>query len=78
MLYFSARHCSAEKTEILIGHGGNVNAKTNDGVVPLEIAFWRSNIILMKHLLDNGADVNVGCEHGGSSILHRVANFPRC
>ena len=47
-----------QKVNELIVKGADVNAKSQDGLTPLECAVWNSHIGLVKLLIAKGADVN--------------------
>lgn len=47
------------RAKLLIDRGANVNAKTNSGFTPLHIAIQNCLDIVVKHLIEANADVNM-------------------
>ncbi len=53
----------------LIASGADVNAVNNSGQSPLHIAAWQGNAEIIKVLLDNGADPNIGRDFQNNTPL---------
>lgn len=49
---------------VLVKYGADVNAKTESNLTPLHIACYKSNLEIVKLLIQNGADKNVVCTDG--------------
>ena len=74
------KHCSMfvnmNKIKRLIKAGADVNAKDNNGRLPLIFAAWELNKKLIKLLISAGADVNAK-GNNGESLLHKTLGIIR-
>ena len=55
----------------LLQHGADVNAKTDQGYMPLHLAahpWWAENTSIIQTLLDHGADKSACTEAGAAPI----------
>jgi ankyrin repeat protein len=68
-LLAATRKSDAVKVKELLTQGANVNAKSPYGATPLFFACDRSNVEIVKILLEKGADVNVKDTFYGASPL---------
>lgn len=59
---------------LLIKHGADVNAKTDNGFTPLIYAAMINNYEMCKLLLDNGADIKATTKHGYSALSYAALN----
>jgi len=59
-------------TKILIGHGADVNAKTDENITVLLTAIQEKNVENLKLLLENGADVNYADSYGNTAVAKAV------
>lgn len=58
-----------EVCRLLISHGANINACGTDGLTALHSSVFCKDAAVAKYLLENGADIELVTDQGGS-ILH--------
>lgn len=49
--------CNVDIVELLLKHGADPNTSNALGVTPLHVACWKNNELIIKLLIQNGADV---------------------
>lgn len=54
---------------LLVGRSANVNQRTLEGATPLHFACKNKNLLIVKHLIENGAKVN-DVDNAGDTALH--------
>ena len=64
---------SVEIAKCLVDSGANVNSKSVPGFVPLNVAIFEGSIEMVKFLVENGAELELGST--GFTSLHFAANF---
>ena len=62
-------NCSREVLQVVIAHGGDVNAATNDNITALMLASRTGNVDTINVLLSAGADPNI-MDADGYTCLH--------
>ncbi|KAM6963595.1 ankyrin repeat domain-containing protein 61-like [Tautogolabrus adspersus] len=72
-LHLSVRYAAQSAAQILSIHGANVNAVDSSGMTALHMAAGMLHKDLIASLIKEGADINVGVKHSGSTPLHLVA-----
>lgn len=65
----------ARAVDKMLEFGGNVNAKDDMGVTPLEHAIEQGNLALVKTLFEEGADLNR--DRGRGTALYLAASTPK-
>lgn len=65
-LHCASGHFSLELVKLLIEAGADVNARTNEGDVPLLVAISNHSKRISKFLIEAGADVNIKNRCGNS------------
>jgi hypothetical protein len=73
-LHEAANRGKKEAAELLLAHGADVNARTNDGSTPLHDAAMGGSKEVAELLLAHGADVNAK-QPDGATPLMRAAQF---
>jgi ankyrin repeat protein len=69
-LHWAAFHEDADTAALLIGAGANVKATTRIGAItPLLIAAKNGNALIVKALLDAGADANSATADGATALM---------
>lgn len=79
LLLRAARNDSADRDVVrwLIAHGAESEHRGTDGDTPLLVSVRHGNHRMVRHLVDNGADVNVKDAQGNSALaIARALNFP--
>lgn len=52
----------------LLKHGGQINARSENGTTPVMMAAWGGKIYTVKYLIDRGADIALQNTHGMGAI----------
>jgi len=57
-----------QKVNELIAQGADVNAKSRDGLTPLQCAVWNGHVGLVMLLIEKGADVNEKLDNNETAL----------
>ncbi|XP_077415085.1 ankyrin repeat and SOCS box protein 10 [Vanacampus margaritifer] len=72
-LHESCAHCEPECTRLLLIHGANANAVSEDGRMPLHLCFSPESLECAKYLLQYGAAINGRTVDEDDTPLHVAA-----
>ncbi|MBC6402644.1 MAG: ankyrin repeat domain-containing protein [Hyphomonadaceae bacterium] len=69
-LLMAAFHGQGQIVDTLVESGANVNAKTVDGLTPLQLGVkaWRQNYWIASTLIEAGADVHASDKWGSTAL----------
>lgn len=60
--------------DLMIKYGYDINRRNSNGMTPLMIAAIKGDHIVIKHLLDNGAKIDIKDYHGHSALVYATMN----
>ncbi|KAM7397266.1 hypothetical protein PAMP_020250 [Pampus punctatissimus] len=69
-LHVAALHGRSALVALLIRHGANVNARTNQSATPLHLASQNSHIQVLRFLLECNAKLNKKDHYGNTPLIH--------
>ncbi|XP_029381183.1 ankyrin repeat and SOCS box protein 10 isoform X1 [Echeneis naucrates] len=69
-LHESCENCQSECTKLLLIHGANANAVSEDGIMPLHICTSPESLECAKYLLQYGAAINGRTQDENDTPLH--------
>uniref|UniRef100_A0A669ER20 Ankyrin repeat domain 27 n=1 Tax=Oreochromis niloticus TaxID=8128 RepID=A0A669ER20_ORENI len=69
-LHVAALHGHLALATLLIRHGANVNARTNQSATPLHLACQNSHIPVVRFLLECNAKLNKKDHYGNTPLIH--------
>ncbi|XP_029009075.1 ankyrin repeat domain-containing protein 27 [Betta splendens] len=69
-LHVAALHGHSGLVGLLIRHGANVNARTNQSATPLHLASQNSHVQVVRFLLECNAKLNKKDQYGNTSLIH--------
>lgn len=69
-LHVAALHGHSVLTGLLVRHGANVNARTNQSATPLHLASQNSHIQVVRFLLECNAKLNKKDQYGNTPLIH--------
>ncbi|XP_036962869.1 ankyrin repeat domain-containing protein 27 isoform X1 [Acanthopagrus latus] len=69
-LHVAALHGHSALAALLIRHGANVNARTNQSATPLHLATQNSHIQVVRFLLECNAKLNKKDHYGNTPLIH--------
>uniref|UniRef100_A0AAX7TDC8 VPS9 domain-containing protein n=1 Tax=Astatotilapia calliptera TaxID=8154 RepID=A0AAX7TDC8_ASTCA len=69
-LHVAALHGHLPLATLLIRHGANVNARTNQSATPLHLACQNSHIPVVRFLLECNAKLNKKDHYGNTPLIH--------
>ncbi|KAG8012435.1 Ankyrin repeat domain-containing protein 27, partial [Nibea albiflora] len=69
-LHVAALHGHSALAALLIRHGANVNARTNQSATPLHLATQNSHVQVVRFLLECNAKLNKKDHYGNTSLIH--------
>lgn len=69
-LHVAALHGHAGLAALLIRHGANVNARTNQSATPLHLASQNSHVQVVRFLLECNAKLNKKDHYGNTPLIH--------
>ncbi|KAM7415280.1 hypothetical protein PAMA_019889 [Pampus argenteus] len=69
-LHVAALHGRSALVALLIRHGANVNARTNQSATPLHLASQNSHIQVVRFLLECNAKLNKKDHYGNTPLIH--------
>ena len=62
----------------MIKHGANVNALSDSMSTPVRSACYRTNIDVVKYLVENDADIHQPNVNGGTCLINSVQSVELC
>ena len=71
-LHFAASQGNASAAELILRHGADVNATSQNGATPLHLAAYRGHHLVAELLVERGARVNAR-DRAGETPLHGAA-----
>jgi ankyrin repeat protein len=74
-LHVASQNGAYQMTKVLVEHGANIDAISEEGKTALMFAVKSSNYRLVKYLLDRGANVDVEDVNGLTALRMAKANF---
>ncbi|XP_015253443.1 PREDICTED: ankyrin repeat domain-containing protein 27 [Cyprinodon variegatus] len=69
-LHVAALHGHSSIAALLIRHGANVNARTNQNATPLHLASQNSHVQVVRFLLECNAKLNKKDHYGNTPLIH--------
>ncbi|KAM9375993.1 ankyrin repeat domain-containing protein 27 [Pholidichthys leucotaenia] len=69
-LHVAALHGRTPLATLLIRHGANVNARTNQSATPLHLASQNSHVKVVRFLLECNAKLNKKDHYGNTPLIH--------
>ncbi|XP_067446774.1 ankyrin repeat domain-containing protein 27 [Thunnus thynnus] len=69
-LHVAALHGHSALVALLIRHGANVNARTNQNATPLHLASQNSHVQVVRFLLECNAKLNKKDHYGNTPLIH--------
>ncbi|XP_026166369.1 ankyrin repeat domain-containing protein 27 isoform X2 [Mastacembelus armatus] len=69
-LHVASLHGHSTLAALLIRHGANVNARTNQSATPLHLASQNSHIQVLRFLLECNAKMNKKDHYGNTPLIH--------
>ncbi|XP_018515994.1 ankyrin repeat domain-containing protein 27 isoform X2 [Lates calcarifer] len=69
-LHVAALHGHSALAALLIRHGANVNARTNQSATPLHLASQHSHVQVVRFLLECNAKLNKKDHYGNTPLIH--------
>ncbi|XP_019135141.1 ankyrin repeat domain-containing protein 27 isoform X2 [Larimichthys crocea] len=69
-LHVAALHGHSALAALLIRHGANVNARTNQSATPLHLATQNSHVQVVRFLLECNAKLNKKDHYGNTPLIH--------
>ncbi|XP_047452609.1 ankyrin repeat domain-containing protein 27 isoform X2 [Mugil cephalus] len=69
-LHVAALHGHSALVALLIRHGANVNARTNQSATPLHLASQNSHVQVVRFLLECNAKLNKKDHYGNTPLIH--------
>ncbi|XP_037306293.2 ankyrin repeat domain-containing protein 27 isoform X2 [Pungitius pungitius] len=69
-LHVAALHGHCALAALLIRHGANVNARTNQSATPLHLASQNSHVQVVRFLLECNAKLNKKDHYGNTALIH--------
>ncbi|XP_038130215.1 ankyrin repeat domain-containing protein 27 [Cyprinodon tularosa] len=69
-LHVAALHGQSSIAALLIRHGANVNARTNQNATPLHLASQNSHVQVVRFLLECNAKLNKKDHYGNTPLIH--------
>ncbi|KAM9351968.1 ankyrin repeat domain-containing protein 27 [Symphorus nematophorus] len=69
-LHVAALHGHSALAALLIRHGANVNARTNQSATPLHLASQNSHVQVVRFLLECNAKLNKKDHYGNTPLIH--------